>query len=837
MSKKYINIALDIPINKLFTYQVPESYSSINLNGRRVIVEFNKRIMTGIVVEESFVPKVKYVKSIKSVTDTQQIIPEELLKLCKWISEYYRSPIGELVHQIVPKGLKLTVETHYLLTDQYKERLNELTSEKDEVMLDVVKVFEKKPNKFLTRKQIEKKIPIKNLDSIINRMVQYGILQTSSLPSAVKREKYIPIIIRNFNPADFEYVIKANKIKGSKQQELLEYFRDVEDVKLNVLYRLFPRSYSAVKSLVNKNLLGIEEVKEDREYNVTLIEDEKEIILNTDQVNCLNELEQAVISNKFQTYLLYGVTGSGKTEIYLNISKYVLERGRSIIILVPEISLTPQLISRFRNRLGNNIGVIHSRLSPYERADTFRKCIKGEYKIIIGARSALFAPIKNIGLIVIDEEHDSSYKQDNSPRYNARDAAIVRGSINNAIVILGSATPSVESYYNAEQGKYKLLTLEKRATNITLPTIQIVDLLEKSKKIEKGEYKFDIMDMIDKVKVKFLSYDLLYEIGERLSRKESTIILQNRKGFYFYLECVNCGNVEKCKHCNVTLTYHKSWNLLKCHYCGFVTKVVNECSVCHYKKLIPKGAGTEKVEEELKKIFAEANIKRLDADIMSSRKNFQSILQDFYDKKIDILVGTQVISKGLDFPNVTLVGVINADIGLLHPDFRANERTFQILTQVAGRSGRQDKKGKVIIQTNHSDYPVFKYIKEHNYIGFYNNELDTRKKLNYPPFSRITVIEMKSKSLEVCKKKINELYDFLRTNDKENKLQILPPAQPLFSKLKDFYRYNILIKASKTYDPNAIYLRKVLKLAEDYFEKTRRTDVKVSIDVDAINLL
>lgn len=837
MGKAYVNIALDIPINKLFTYRIPESYSLANLIGRRVVVEFNRRIMTGIVVEEVNESELSYVKPIKSVTDTEQIIPAELLNLCKWISEYYRSPIGELIHQIVPKGVKLTVEKHYLLTEQYKELLNKLTSEKDEIILDVVKVFEKNPNKLFTLKQIKKRIQIENLENVINRMLKYQILQTTTFPSGLKKEKYVPIIIRNFNPQDYDYIVKANKIKGERQLELLNYFRDVEEIKLNMLYKLFPKSYSVVRSLVNKNLLAIEEVKEEREYDVTLTEEEKQITLNAEQVNCLSELERSVTDGQFHTYLLYGVTGSGKTEIYLNISKYVLERGKSVIVLVPEISLTPQLISRFRNRLGNNIGVIHSRLSPYERADTFRKCVRGDYRIIIGARSALFAPIKNVGLIIVDEEHDPSYKQDNSPRYNARDVAVVRGSINNATVILGSATPSMESYYNAEQGKYRLLTLEKRATNITLPSIQIVDLLEKSKKIEKGEYTPDIMDMIDKVRVKFLSYDLLYEIGERLSRKESTIILQNRKGFYFYLECVNCGNVEKCKHCNVTLTYHKSWNLLKCHYCGYVTKVVNKCSVCHYEKLIPKGAGTEKVEEELQKIFPEANIKRLDADIMSSRKNFQRILQDFYDRKIDILVGTQIISKGLDFPNVTLVGVINADIGLLHPDFRANERTFQILTQVAGRSGRQDKKGKVVIQTNHADYPVFKYIKEHNYIGFYQNELQARKKLNYPPFSRITVIEMKSKDLNVCKKAIMELYNFIRSSDRENKLQILPPAQPLFSKLKDYHRYNIIIKALKAYDQNATYLRKILKLTEDYIEKTRKIEIKTTIDVDALNLL
>ncbi len=436
----------------------------------------------------------------------------------------------------------------------------------------------------------------------------------------------------------------------------------------------------------------------------------------------------------------------------------------------------------------------------------------------------------------MDEEHDSSYKQDNSPRYNGRDAAIYRAKLNNATVVLGSATPSLESFYNAETGKYKMLVLTKRASAINPPEIKITDLLKKDKPDYKDE-KPDFFETIDKVRIKFLSKELIYEIGERLERKESIIILQNRRGYHSYLECRSCGNVEMCVRCNISLTYHKSFELMKCHYCGFSRKYTKICSSCGSAVLIPAGAGTERVEEELVKIFPKAVIKRMDSDTLTSRKLFHQILKDFYDRKIDILAGTQIISKGLDFPDVTLVGVVNADIGLLNPDFRATEKTFQILTQVSGRSGRSDKKGEVLIQTNHSDFFVFEYVKNHDYRSFYENEIKSRQALNYPPFSRLVLIESKCADKNLAESKIKELFNLIKNVDTNKSLDMLPPSIPLFSKLKDRYRFHLLIKSGKEKDPSGKYINGILKEVRKYADKNITRKVMITIDVDVVNLL
>ncbi|MEI7485741.1 MAG: primosomal protein N', partial [Ignavibacteriota bacterium] len=403
-----------------------------------------------------------------------------------------------------------------------------------------------------------------------------------------------------------------------------------------------------------------------------------------------------VTEKQFNVHLLYGITGSGKTEVYIRALEEVLKLGKTGIVLVPEISLTPQLISRFKNKFSDIVGVIHSKLSEGERLDTFIGVREKRIKIVIGPRSALFAPLTDIGIIIVDEEHDSSYKQENSPRYNARDMAIVRGKLNNAAVVLGSATPSTESYYNALSGKYKLLKLTTRATDATLPFIKIVDLKNPVK-----SDGFRYIEEIEKSKIKFLSKELLYAIHSRIEKKESVILLQNRRGYHSYIECVTCGYVELCEHCNVSLTYHKRIEYLKCHICGYSEKMITRCKECSSTKLIESGAGTEKIEEELNAVFPKARIERMDSDTMVSKFKYQRVLTDFSKGDIDILVGTQIISKGLDFPNVTLVGVVNADIGMLLPDFRAEERTFQLLTQVAGRSGRSNKSGEVLIQTRH----------------------------------------------------------------------------------------------------------------------------------------
>ncbi|MCX6164102.1 MAG: primosomal protein N', partial [Ignavibacteriae bacterium] len=437
-----------------------------------------------------------------------------------------------------------------------------------------------------------------------------------------------------------------------------------------------------------------------------------------------------------------------------------------------------------------------------------------------------------IGIIIVDEEHDSSYKQEYSFKYNSRDAAIVRAKMNDAVVVLGSATPSLESYHNCEIGKYKLLELTKRASNINPPIIKIVDLKTKQ---ETADEQKDIFQYIDKVKVKFLSKELIVEIGERLDKKEKVIILQNRRGYHAYLECVNCGNVEKCPKCSIPFTFYASLNLLRCNFCRETKSVISKCSECGCNTIIPKGTGTERVEEKLKDIFPKASIVRVDSDSVTNKK-FQQILKDFYDNKIDILVGTQMISKGLDFPNVTLVGVINADIGLLNPDFRATEKTFQILTQVAGRSGRSEIKGEVLIQTSHSEFYVFEDIKNHNYKDFYEKELKARKEMCYPPFSRIAVVETKSKDQKLSESKIKEIYNLVVRIDSKKYLNLFPPTPPLFSKLNNQYRFHLFIKSPKDKDPSGHYLIKILKAVSEYSEKNISSKVRMTIDVDAINL-
>ena len=574
-----------------------------------------------------------------------------------------------------------------------------------------------------------------------------------------------------------------------------------------------------------------------RESEDIFTEEKKDIELNQEQKECLKELKDAISEEKFKSFLLFGVTGSGKTEVYINIIREVIGRGKQAIVLVPEISLTPQLIHRFRNNFGNIIGVIHSRLTEGEKFDTFTRINNSEYKIIIGARSAIFAPVKNLGIVIVDEEHDSSYKQESSPRYNGRDAAIVRANYANALVLLGSATPSIESYYNAKSGKYKLLTLTKRATDIVMPEIRIIDTTRRRlADLEKDRREFFI-ENLNQSKAKFLSRELIMEIDEKLKLKEGIILLQNRRGYHSYIECIDCDSVEMCNNCSIAMTFHKALNLLKCHYCGSTKQNIKKCSQCGSLRIIPMGAGTEKVEEELINIFPNAIIERLDSDSITSRVRYQTILKNFYDGNIDILVGTQIISKGLDFPNVTLVGVINSDIGLLNPDFRATEKTYQILTQVAGRSGRAEKKGEVLIQTNHPDYFVFDDVLKHDYDRFYEKEIKIRNDVGYPPFYRLVLVEVNSKDRNLAESKIKEIFNLIAVIDKNKLIKYTHPIQPLFSKLKNSYRWHLIIKIQKSSDVNGVYINGITNKIQSYASKNFPSKVRFIIDVDPVNLM
>jgi len=835
LKELFANIALNIPVHKLFTYQVPENYHSDISAGKRVLVNFGRKIMTGVVLEIMDSTNVKGVKYLKSIIDPEPLFSEELIEFAKWVSGYYLAPIGEVVFSSLPKRINIESEIYYSLTDDSDSNFNNIKS-RNEFLSDIIKLFKNKSSVRLTKQQIEKKLTIKDSAPHLKTLVENGVLKKENTFSRILTGKYIRAVKKNFQE-ETDAVIALHKIKSSNQIAFLLELSSGKEYELTELIRKTGISYASINTLDKKGLIKIFEVKKERVYDEIFTEEKKDIILNEDQEYILNEINSAVQEGVFKPFLLHGVTGSGKTEVYIRAIKKVITSGKSAIVLVPEISLTPQLIHRFKSHFGNIVGVIHSRLSEGERFDTLNRIFKKEYTIIIGARSALFAPVSNIGMIVVDEEHDSSYKQENSPRYNARDAALIRALKNNSVIILGSATPSLESYYNAQTGKYKMLCLEKRATSIKMPDIKIIDLKARQKILRGDDGFYDFFELIDKVKVKFLSKELIVEIGERLEKNESIIILQNRKGYHYYLECIDCGHVEMCKRCNVSMTYHKSLNIIKCHYCGYFSKLITKCSECSSVRIVPKGAGTEKVEEELVKIFPKAAIRRMDSETIHSGKSYQKILQDFYEKKINILVGTQIVSKGLDFPDVTLAGVINADIGLLHPDFRATERTFQILTQISGRSGRSDKKGEVIIQTNHPDYFVFEYVRNHDYIQFYDKEIIARRTMNYPPFSRVALVEIKSLDQKLAEGKIKELYNLTFKLDSNKILDILPPNPPLFSKLKDHHRYHMLIKSPKEKDPSGKYVISVLNALKEYSEKHFPSLIRVTLDMDAVNLL
>ena len=564
---------------------------------------------------------------------------------------------------------------------------------------------------------------------------------------------------------------------------------------------------SSITSLANKGLIKTIS-REVYRYNDNTIENKHTVFLNEEQSKVVKEVIDNLNTNN--TYLLKGVTGSGKTEVYMHIIKEVIDRGMQAIMLVPEISLTPQIVSRFRQRFNNEVAVLHSGLSDGERYDEYRKIKKGLVKIVVGARSAIFSPFQNLGVIIIDEEQVTSYKQENNPRYHTRDVALFRCKYHNCPLVLGSATPSLESYARAKKGVYKLLTLNKRANNKLMPEIRIVDM---KKEIRNNYHN--------------ISLELENAIKEKLDKKEQIIILLNRRGYSSMLTCKDCGEVIKCPNCDISLTYHKTSNTLRCHYCGYGTKVQDTCPSCYGKSLTMYGLGTEKLEEELVKKF-NARVVRMDLDTTTSKKAHSKIIKDFLEQKYDILVGTQMIAKGLDFPNVTLVGVINADASLNIPDFRSSEYTYQLLSQVSGRSGRDKKEGIVIIQTLNPEHYSIKYAKDHDYDGFFNYEMSIRKKLGYPPYYYLTLIKILSRDYQLCMKEANKVGEFLRKNLPSDVIVLGPSIASTF-KVNNIYHFQCIIKYKKEDD-----IKEVLRTIDNIYKVN--TKVRIEMDIDPVRL-
>lgn len=622
------------------------------------------------------------------------------------------------------------------------------------------------------------------------------------LPKALKAKKKVNMTPKYDTYICINYGMYNNDIKfNASQEKILELLKENKKVKKEVLNKI---SVSSVNTLLKKNIL-LEEKEENYRYN--LINEEKiKFNLNEEQQKVYKEIFNSINTN--ETFLLYGVTGSGKTNVYMKVIEDVIKNNKTAILLVPEISLTPQIIKRFTSYF-SNIAVLHSGLSDGEKYDEWRKINEGKVNIVIGARSAIFAPLKNIGVIIIDEEHSQTYKQENNPRYNAIDIAKERCKYHNCPLILGSATPSLESFARAKKNVYKLLELKNRYNNNTMPKVEIIDMNKEFKKASG-----------------YFSNTLIDQIKETLERKEQVILFLNRRGYSSFLTCSSCGYVEKCPNCDISLTYHKSSNMLRCHYCGYATKRKKLCPKCQ-EEFKDYGIGTEKVEEELKSLIKDAKIIRMDVDTTTTKNAHAKIINSFLEEKYNILVGTQMIAKGLDFPNVTLVGVLNADIGLNFPDFRSSETTFSLLNQVLGRSGRGNKEGKVLIQTFNPEHYAIAYTKNHDYLGFYNEEMKIRKILKYPPYYYICSIKIISKDYNLASKSSYDVVNYLKQNIK-NEIILGPSVCNVF-KLNNNYRFQIIIKYK---DVNNI-LAYLTNIEHHYFNKK---DIKVEIDFNPLKL-
>lgn len=833
-----VNIALPLPTKQTFTYSI-DNYSSIDeLIGKRVLVSLGKRIMTGIVVSESTNNEIKNIKPVIEVLDNKRIFSDNILKWTKWISEYYLCSWGDTLKAALPPGYSpysvIRVSTNNEID------LNEVeTFTKNAPKRAALYNLIKKHKGNLTVDFLEKELKTNTISEQLQALENANLIKCERVVEnqiTSKKQKYIRL---NQDLLDNDYrkqILDKLDKSAPKQSQVLNYLylnnlKNNKSVLLTELLFNTKTSSVTIKSLLDKKLiieeyLVISRLQDVKAENKLSNRDESILALTDEQQQTVDTIieyyEDINNETKSKPFLLHGVTGSGKTLVYIHLLKYILKQGKTAILLVPEISLTPQLIDRFTNVFSNQIAVLHSKMTQGERYDSWQAIYKGEKSIVVGARSAIFAPINNLGLIVVDEEHEPSYKQESPvPRYHARDTAIMRAKYENALILLGSATPSIESIYNTKNSKYNLLEIKNRADGALLPNIKVINTLKtKNKSKHKGSF----------------SDEMIEEIIKRIIKKEGVIIFQNRRGFSPFIECTDCGYVAKCKNCDVSLTYHKSINQLRCHYCGWVTKSTNTCPVCGNTNLSVIGFGTQRIEEELKEIFIERQIKakiaRMDLDTTTKKGAHRKILLDFANANTDVLLGTQMVAKGLDFNRVTLVCVINADLQLFLPDFRSTERTYQLITQVSGRAGRTSQNpGEVIIQSNHSDnFSIIAAIKN-SYNIFYDEEINNRKSAMYPPFTRFVYIEFSAKDESLVTKHANYFYDNIILNDA---LIILGPSTPSIYKLKNEYRKIIIIKDIKEKDVSGKILRNTLNnIIDRYTMNMKSIKVKIKVDIDS----
>ena len=824
----FADVIVPLAMPQLYTYRVPNEWNSEVKTGQRVIVQFGKnKLYTGIIKRLHFTaPEAYEAKYIDNILDDFSLINDKQFKLWDWMADYYMCNLGEIMQASLPAGFKLSSTTKFILN--HTVSIDHQSLNDKEYLL--VEAIEKR--NAITIDEAAEILQIKHPHKYVKSLLEkFYILIEEELKEKVKPRTISLIELTEFasvekNLEEFVNLISLKK-KTENQQKLIFTFLKLKQhfqgqkhaVKKDELLLHAEVNESTLKSLIKKNILQISKQEVSRFGEVGVNDDAVKELNSSqqkafDKTNALFEQKNAV--------LLQGVTSSGKTEVYIKLMEEAVLKGKQVLYLLPEIALTTQIINRLQKVFGNQVGVYHSKFNESERVEVWKNLMRNEdeksempkFNIVLGVRSAIFLPFNNLGLIIVDEEHDSSYKQvEPAPRYQARDCALYLGQIHGAKILLGSATPSIETFYNAQSGKFGFVQMRERFGGMLMPVIEIADTKKaKANKSMKTHFSKPLLDGIE----------------EALKNKEQVILFQNRRGFAPMLQCDTCHWTPMCKNCDVSLTFHKSLNLLRCHYCGYSTKPIEICQACGADEMKMIGFGTEKVEEELAVFFPQARISRMDLDTTRSRYSYKQIINDFEDQKVDILVGTQMVTKGLDFNHVSLVGIINADSMMSFPDFRAHERAFQLMAQVSGRAGRKNKQGKVIIQTAQAGHFLIKQVVENNFLEVFEQQLTERQQFNYPPYCRLISITIKHKDKYLLDEASAAFAAILKQKLGE---RVLGPEYPVVGRINSYFLKHILIKLEKEISPSAIkknILKDIITLRKTELFK----QVRIALDVD-----
>lgn len=822
-TRLYADIAVPGVPKDTLTYAVPEGLQDRMLTGVRVMVPLGRRLLMGFVIAVHDRMPDFALKAVQQVLDPAPIFTPAVMRICDWVHRYYVCGIGEALKAALPQGMDVDTARYVSLHCDDEELINRVVG-KSKTKASIVEAL--RTGEIMTEEELLAAAGTRSISAQLRELLMEGVVRIESVierpavrVKTVLAVRLLPEWTRREKIAELMEIVE---VRAPKQANIIatlwkHHSQGRRTVAMADLVREAHASAAQVRALEDKEIVEVLEEEVTREWEIRYAEKHKPITLTAAQQAVLTSINEAVDAGQHRTMLLYGVTGSGKTQVYIDAIRHVLAKGKNALVLVPEISLTPQFVYRFRQAFGSDVTVMHSRMSIGERYDAWRLTLAGEYRVVVGVRSSVFAPIADLGIIVVDEEQDGSYKQtDNVPRYNGRDAAIMRGWLEQVPVLLGSATPSAESWHNARAGKFLYLELPDRIDDAVLPEIRTVDMAEaRRQRLLRGAFSVELVD----------------EIRARRERGEACIILHNRRGFAPHVECRDCGYVEECENCSISLTLHKDADLLRCHYCGATRRIPVVCPQCGGTDLDRIGLGTQRVEEDLQEVVPEARIIRMDADSTRRKGSHDLILTAFGQGEADVLLGTQMVAKGLDFDRVTLVGVVAAEQSLLIPDFRSAERTMQILTQVAGRAGRGKKPGTVLLQASQPDHPVLQYVLRHDYPAFIDGELQSRKQLYYPPFCRLVMLTFSGEDEKAVQHAATLYHASL---EKEERFFTMYAPQPaVLARINRRYRWQLMLRVEKSRDGDGARLGEVLARAEQqYLRLAKNKSVHLAVDVD-----